>query len=269
MIDCAEADVLAAAHSVGSLDEGDTTALQEHLSSCADCRRLAAEYMTAASRLPLALEPVQPSPELRTRLMKAVYAEAAAAEAGAPGTASPATSAAVRVRPTDQLARSAGSWWQRLWVRVPAGRGFTAFAGVAAAALIALTSWTAATRQGTPAVTSSQPVAVAIRASALAPQAKGELLVDRATQQAVLTVTGLPGPSHVSGGASVYEVWLLPASGPPVPGAFLTQAPDGTWDALIRANVSTYASVATTVEPVGGSSVPTGPEILQAPISHA
>ena len=255
MIGCADAEVLAAALSVGSLDQSDTSTLRGHLSSCAGCRRLAAEYMAAASRLPLALEPVQPSPELRTRLMKAVYAEAAASE--------------VRTPASVPLAKTITSWWRQVWTLLPAGRGFTAFAGVAAVALIALSSWTVVSRQGKPAAPAQQSLAVAVKATSLAPGAKGELRLDRSTEQAVLTVTGLPSPTHVSGGASVYEVWLLPASGPPVPGAFLTQAPDGTWDALIRGDMSNYASVAATVEPAGGSSVPTGPEVLQAPVSHA
>jgi anti-sigma-K factor RskA len=254
VISCQDADVLAAALSVGSLDQADDAALQQHLSSCADCRRLAAEYMAAASRLPLALELMQPSPQLRTRLMKAVYAEAAAQ-----GRAEPAAAASL----------TPASWWRRAWLHLPAGRGFTVLAGAAAAAVIAVTSWTVATRPGAPAPSGSQTVAVAITAMPLAPQAHGQLVLDRANHQAVLTVTGLPGPTRVSGGDSVYEVWLLPASGPPVAGAFLTKAPDGTWDALIRGDMTGYASVAATVEPAGGSSVPTGPEVLQASIARA
>lgn len=255
MISCQDADVLAAALSVGSLDQSDDAALQQHLGACADCRRLAAEYMAAASSLPLALEPMRPSRDLRTRLMKAVYAEAAATQA----------QTAAGTRP----AAPALSWWRRLWMGVPSGRGFTLLGGAAAAAVIAVSSWAVVSRQGTPAPAPAHSVAVAITAMPLAAQAHGQLVLDRANHQAVLTVTGLPGPTGVSGGDSVYEVWLLPTSGPPVPGAFLTKAPDGTWDAVIRGDMAGYASIAATVEPAGGSSVPTGPEVLQAPIARA
>ncbi|HEY8675456.1 MAG TPA: hypothetical protein VIO13_05760, partial [Candidatus Dormibacteraeota bacterium] len=76
MISCQDADVLAAALAVGSIDVEDQSPLQLHLGECAECRRGAGEYLAAAARLPLALEPLQPSPELRGRLMRAVYAEA-------------------------------------------------------------------------------------------------------------------------------------------------------------------------------------------------
>ena len=255
MIGCQEADVLAAALSVGSLDQSDDVALEQHLGTCADCRRLAAEYMAAASSLPLALEPVQPSRELRSRLMKAVYAEAAAAQ--------PQPVAKPRATATT------ASWFRRLWLGVPSGRGFTALGAAAAVAVIAVSSWAVVSRQGAPAPPPSQTVAVAITAMQLAPKAHGQLVLDRANHQAVLTVTGLPGPSRVSGGDSVYEVWLMPPSGPPVPGAFLTKAPDGTWEALLRGDMSAYASIAATVEPSGGSSVPTGAEVLEAPIARS
>jgi anti-sigma-K factor RskA len=246
VISCQDADVLAAALSVGSIDRADETTLHQHLASCADCRRLAGEYMAAASRLPLALEPRQPPPELRSRLMKAVYAEAATAA---------------------ELARAAepASSWRRAWSRVPAGRGFTVFAGAAGAALIAVGAWALGDRQSSPPASAS----VAVNAMAAAPHAHGQLVMDRADQEAVLTVTGLPGPSQVAGSGGVYEVWLIPAGGSPVAAAFLSQAPDGTWTAAIRGDVSAFAMMAATVEPPGGSRAPTGPEVLEASLTGA
>ncbi|HEX4754846.1 MAG TPA: anti-sigma factor [Candidatus Dormibacteraeota bacterium] len=246
MISCQDADVLAAALSVGSIDRTDDATLQLHLASCADCRRLAAEYMEAAARLPLALEPLQPSPELRSRLMKAVYAEAAAA--------------------ADQAsAGEQGPWWRRVWARVPAGRGFTVLAGAAAVAVVAVSAWALAGRQ--PSLQRSASVAVG--GMPAAPGAHGQLVMDRADGQAVLTVTGLPGPPQVAGGSGVYEVWLIPAGGSPVPAAFLTRAPDGTWTAAIHGDVGSYATLAATAEPPGGSSAPTGPRVLEASLTGA
>jgi anti-sigma-K factor RskA len=244
VISCQDADVLAAALSVGSIDRADDATLQLHLASCSACRRLAAEYMEAAARLPLALEPLQPSPELRSRLMKAVYAEAAAA--------------------ADQArAVAPGPWWHRVWARVPAGRGFTVLAGAAAVAVVAVFAWGLAGRQPSP----QRSASVAVNGMAAAPHAHGQLVMDRADGEVVLTVTGLPGPSQVAGGSGVYEVWLIPAGGSPVAAAFLTRAPDGTWTAAIHGDVSAYATVAATAEPTGGSSAPTGPMVLQASLT--
>jgi anti-sigma-K factor RskA len=244
VISCQDADVLAAALSVGSIDRTDDAALQLHLASCADCRRLAAEYMEAAARLPLALEPLQPSPELRSRLMKAVYAEAAAAAEQAGAVA-------------------AGPWWHRVWARVPAGRGFTVLAGAAAVAVVAVFAWALAGRQPS----TQRSASVAVNGMAAAPHAHGQLVMDWADGEAVLTVTGLPGPPQVAAGSGVYEVWLIPAGGSPVAAAFLTRAPDGTWTAAIHGDVSSYATMAATAEPPGGSSAPTGPKVLQASLT--
>jgi anti-sigma-K factor RskA len=240
VISCQDADVLAAALSVGSIDGADHAALQSHVGSCADCRRVASEYMAAAARLPLALEPLQPSPELRTRLMKAVYAEAAA-----------------DARPQ--------AWWRRAWTRVPVGRGFTALAAAAAVAVLALSTWGLVRGQNPLPVT--RTVALTIMPAA---HAHGQLVYDRGGSQAVLTVTGLPGPATAAGRAgAVYEVWLIPSSGAPVPAAFLNQGPDGTWTAALHADMSSYAMVAATIEPLGGSRAPTGIEVLHASLTGA
>ena len=117
--------------------------------------------------------------------MKAVYAEAAAAaeQAGA-------------VAP--------GRWWRRVWARVPAGRGFTMLAAAAAVAAVAVFAWGLAGRSSP-----QRSASVAVNGMAAAPHVHGELVMDRADREAVLTVTGLPGPSQVAGGSGVYEVWLI------------------------------------------------------------
>lgn len=246
MISCRDADVLAAALSVGSIDTADELKLQRHLADCADCRRLAGEYMAAASRLPLALEPLQPSKELRARLMKAVYAESAA---------------------DDQRAESADriSWWRQAWSRVPVNRGFTVLAAAAGAAVIGFGSWIVGGRQGsTPASRT-----IAVTGMQAAPHASGQLILERTDNEAVLTATGLPGPAQVAGGSAVYEVWLIRADHTAVAAAFLSQAPDGSWSAAMHGDMSAYSTVAATVEPAGGSVAPTGPEVLQAGLTGA
>ncbi|MEO8898208.1 MAG: anti-sigma factor [Candidatus Dormibacter sp.] len=242
MISCQDADVLAAALSVGSIDAGDEATLQEHLTSCADCRRIAGDYLAAAARLPLALEPMQPSPELRGRLMRAVYAEAEQA--------------------SRRRAAARTTWWRRLWATIPTARGFTLAGAVAIVAAIAVSSWTVV-RQPAPTA-----VAVPLTATVSAPSAHGQVVYDRGGSQAVVTVTGLPAPSSITAGGAVYEVWLIPTSGVPVGAAFLSRQPDGTWSAAVNHDISGYSAIAATVEPVAGSRSPTGPRVLQAPLGN-
>ncbi len=238
MISCHDADVLAAALSVGSLDTGEERGLQQHLSRCVDCRRLASEYMEAAARLPLALTPQQPSPELRGRLMRAVYAEASRS-------------------PRQEQTAVPASWWQRLWAGIPAARALTTAGAFAAVALIAVTSWTLTRPHG-----GSPTVSVALVASQAAPNAHGQLVIVPSARAAVLTVSGLPSPSAPAGAKNVYEVWLLRPSGAAEAAAYLSQAPDGTWTAAMHGDMSGYASVAATVEPAGGSLAPTGTKLF-------
>jgi anti-sigma-K factor RskA len=242
VISCQDADILAAELSVGSIDADDEATLQRHLSTCADCRRAAGEYLATAARLPLALEPLQPSPELRGRLMRAVYAEAE--HAGR-------RSASARTTP----------WWLRLWNAIPRSRGFTVLAAAAVVVAIAATSWTVINSQDT-------QVAVPLAATALTPTAHGQLVYDRGGSGGVLTVTGLPPPSTVATGGGVYEVWLVPPAGAPVPAAYLSQQPDGTWSAAVNGNISSYSAVAATVEPAGGSRTPSAVRVFQAALNN-
>lgn len=244
MISCQDADVLAAALAVGSIDVEDQSPLQQHLGECAECHRGAGEYLAAAARLPLALEPLQPSPELRGRLMRAVYAEAE--EAGR------------RVTAAETTPRR-----RRLWTGLPAARGFAVLAAAAAVVLIAVTSWALINRQS-----GGPSVVVGLAATSSAPQARGQLVYDRGGSQAVLTVTGLPAPVTIAAGAGVYEVWLVRPDGAAVAAAYLSHEPDGTWGAALSGDMSTYSMVAATVEPPGGSSAPSGVRVIQATLNN-
>jgi anti-sigma-K factor RskA len=244
VITCQQADVLAAALSVGSIDANDQAALLQHLAGCAQCRRVAGEYMAAAARLPLALEPVLPSPELRGRLMHAVYAEAAQARARS-----------ARTGPS--------TWWARAWQALPASRGFTVVAAAAAIAVVVLASWGVMNRH--PSAPAS--VAVALAATQAAPHAHGVLTYDRGSTEAVLTATGLPSPGSVVAGRTVYEVWLIRSNGSAVAAAYLSHNPDGTWSAAVHGDLSAYSAVAATPEPAGGSPSPTGAKVIEGSLT--
>ncbi len=239
MISCPDADLLAAALAVGSIDSTDNAALDQHVSGCSDCRRLAGEYLEAAARLPLSLEPLRPSPDLRGRLMRAVYEETALARAQA------------------AVARPA-SRWRRVWAAIPVGRGFTLAAAVAVVAVVALSSWIAVNHQGV----SPASVSVALVSTPAAPDAHGQLVYVPSAGQASLTVTGLP-TAALAGGSRVFEVWLIRPDGTAYAAAFLTQGPDGTWSAAMHGNMAAYSAVAATVEPRGGSPGPTGAKVFE------
>lgn len=234
---CDEAEVLAAAQSVGSLDGDDVEALRGHLATCAACRAVAAEYAEAAARLPLALAPVQPPEELRRRLMRDVY-----------------SSAERRSAPSRRGIPQ--RWAARLWSLVPSHRLITV-AAVAAAVALAVLGARAAIGPANPAGAQS----VALVATATSSGAHGQLVYTPAARQGVLTVEGLT-PPRVGNAAGVYEVWLIRRDGSASAAAFLTQSPDGDWTAAVHGDMSAFISVAATVEPSGGSLVPTGAKVV-------
>ena len=241
MIECRDADVLAAAMSVGSLDNEEHGELDRHLAACADCRKVTSEYMAAAGLLALAAEPVKPSPELRTRLMRAVYAEAMQGE---------------RPRRTPLHRRLMG------WL--PQGRGFALLAGAAAGVVIGSVSVAGLTHATGPG--SSATLAVTLTGQSVAPGAHGRLDYFAGSHEAMLSVTGLASPSAGSTAGAVYEVWLIPSDGIAVPAGFLSRSPGGAWTGAVDGNVMQYRTVAATIEPAGGSQSPTGSRVIQGAI---
>jgi anti-sigma-K factor RskA len=109
---------------------------------------------------------------------------------------------------------------------------------------------------------------VPLAATALAPTAHGQLVYDRGGSGGVVTVTGLSSPSTITRGGGVYEVWLVRPDGVPVPAAYLSQQPDGTWSAAVNGNISSYSLVAATVEPAGGSRTPSAVRVFQASLNN-
>src|SRR5207302_7635531 len=99
---CDDADLLLAAYSVGALGEDELPQLRAHVVGCSRCAEEGARYVAAAELIPLSVELLTPPPELRSRIMAQVHADAA----GTPAVAGP-------------------SWWRRLWRGIPTGRGIT------------------------------------------------------------------------------------------------------------------------------------------------
>lgn len=60
------------AHALSALDAAEERALNEHLAECAECRRDLAEWEATAASLALTADPVEPSPEVRARILRSV-----------------------------------------------------------------------------------------------------------------------------------------------------------------------------------------------------
>lgn len=245
-ISCGDAETRIAAEALGSLDAQELPSLRAHLEGCATCRHTASTFASTAALLPLSVSEIEPPTRLRTRLMAQVYAEASGQ-------------------------RSRSSLLQRLWRRVPSARAFTVATALSTA--VAMGAIVVTTRSSRPPAPRSQPASMAsfsVTGTTVQPLAHGSVRYDATAQQAVLSVQGLPEPPPAPKGVlpSTYEVWLIRPNAVAVPAALLTESPDHqTWTAVIHGDISRFRSLAATLEPAGGSSSPTGTEVLNGSLT--
>jgi anti-sigma-K factor RskA len=228
---CAEIEGHLALAAVGALEPADRGDMDRHLSTCTACTQLAAANADAVALLPLALEPVAPPARLRRNLMAQVYAESV--PASGPG-------------------RFFN--WRRLVTLIPSNRALTAAGAAALAAAVALAVWS----------TRPDERSYQLFGTPTERGVSGTLSFDPSQDTAVIDVRGLPQLAATAGSAPrVYEVWLIPGAGAPLPAGFLTHQPSGgTWTAVINADIRKYQTVAATVEPYGGSPGPTGAPVI-------
>lgn len=232
---CTECEDLMALAALGALNTTEAAVVDAHLRDCQRCTETSHALVRTAAALPESLDLLEPPAELRRRIMAQVYSTA---------------SADTKRKPLRR------SWW---W-KIPQGRGITVFAGAAAAAAIAM------------AVLLLRPAGAPaeqrfpVTAAAADQSAHGELVYYASSSRAVLTVTGLTS----SAASQVYEVWLISSGGSPQPVAFLSRAPAvDTWSAVVVGDLPRYTTLATTIEPAGGTSQPTGPQVFSVDLSHA
>ena len=232
----AEAEELIALAALGVLPATEGAELDSHLHGCAQCRETARTFTRSAAVLPEALDLLAPPATLRRRLLAEVY-----------GGAVPEAKKSQRLR--------------GLWMGIPQNRGFTVLA--AAAAIAAVIIGVVAARGGGP----SAPRTFAVMATTVAPAVHGDLTFYPATASYVVSVSGLPEqPARAA--PVVFELWLIPHTGPPQAAAYLTATPDGTtWTAAAHANLLDYKAVAATGESGAGHAQPGGAQLFSVTLS--
>jgi hypothetical protein len=225
--ECAES---LGAYALGAVPEPEAALVGAHLERCARCRTELASLEPAVRLIPGSVDQVGPSPELKSRVMSVVTAEAellAAAGAGAD-----------RVPAPREPRRR---WFGRSW------RG----AGLVAAALaVGVIAGTQVLKDD------SGPQGRSIQAGVLsaAPQAKAWLRVRGARMS--LVVQGLPDPP----GDRVYQVWIQRASRTPESADALFSVRSG--EVQIPREARRGDRVMVTPEPRGGSLTPTAQPII-------
>lgn len=237
MSDHEELESSVAAWVLGAVDEAEAEAIRSHVEGCAACSEVAVRLRRVTGALPLVVEEVNPPGRLRDRVL-----------AGAAASRREPAPAAVRVRrPEPQQAPPP--------VRAATARRIPSYA-LAAVALIALLVGVIVGQVALRAPQPSPPSQVARFTLAGHQEMSGAqaTVIDLKSDGLVLVdFRGLPSP----GSGRVYEVWLIPGKGDPVPAAVFVPDSNGAKVVLVNGSLAGYAVMAVTNE--------AGPDGARAP----
>jgi anti-sigma-K factor RskA len=227
-----------AAYLLGALDETERAAFEEHLAGCPACRDEVDQQAPAAQALPRSVDPVDPPPSLRARIMAEVEREASLLAAAGPEADRPPAAARRWRRPSLRIPR-----------RVPAA--------VAAALLVV----GVAIGIGVGEMQDAPERTVAAKVNG-APGATVSLEMNG--EEGRLLARDLPAPPS----GRVYQVWLKRDGHAPEPTAALFMpSRDGAATASVPGTMEGIDQVMVTDEPDGGSPQPTGDLLAVADIS--
>jgi anti-sigma-K factor RskA len=223
------------AYVIGALPPGELEGFRAHLDECAECRRVVAELELPAAALPMGTQQLAPPPDLKRRIMAVVEAEAellAAAGAGADRPPAPAA------RPRERRLRWA---WP----------GFALAAVLLLLAGGALAGGLLSGDDGRTVVAETQ-----------SPRADVRLEIDG--NAATLVVRDMPEPP----GDRIYQVWLKrPGRDPEPTDALWSVNADGAARVAVPGSLEGVEAVLVTDEPQGGSSAPSKPPVIVAPLA--
>lgn len=227
---------------LGLLDERDTEAVERLLREDPVARRRVRELRDVVSSLALSVEPVEPSPDLKSRIMAAARADLAP-EPVAP---EPPISLAERREQRDRGLARFSPWL---------------VAAILAFALVASLAWNVELRSELDSET--EPTTYAVAGSGPAEGVVGVLVVVD-DETAVLSLAGLQTlpPDRT------YQVWLI-HDGTPVPNVLFVPNEEGIVTVTIPGELENYSTLAITVEPQTGSMAPTTDPIITSDLTQA
>jgi len=234
------AEALLGAYALGALTEAEALQVEAHLAACEQCAARAAEFQQIAKGLLHLAPEVEPPAALRARLKAALDQDAQPARRSNPagrrlGWAGALAAVALLALNSAQWVRNASLQAQLESLAAQERAGQTA--------------------QALRSYPSSQ--VVELEAEGI----RGTLVYDPGFPLAVLYIWGLEDP----GPRQAYQAWLISADGTRTSGGLL-ELPEEQGFAwlVVRANrpLQDYSGFGLTLEPAGGSPLPTGPRIL-------
>jgi anti-sigma-K factor RskA len=228
-----------AAHALSALDGADERALNEHLATCAECRRDLAEWEATAASLALSANPMEPSPRVRERILSAIKS---------PPNVLPFA------KPRANIWHSLGS--------LGSIAALILFAALTTTVVILWQQNRQLRRDNEFYQLLTEPGSRVAELSGTteAAGATAKLAYDK-TGRAILIANGLPRTPE----GKQYQLWFIVGNKPPLPGKAFS--PDNGGNSRTHDQVPETARnsavFAITLEPTGGGSTPTGAIFLR------
>jgi anti-sigma-K factor RskA len=235
------------ARALSALDAAEDRVLNEHLENCSECRKELEEWQATAAPLAMVADPVEPSPELRERILSEVRKELSTPE----------------VIPFRSTSRN-------IW------RSFGSLGAMAAVVLFTalivglVVLWRENREINEKLAVANEFVQLATTPGAKVSELKGIDLGSGATAtlaydktgHAILIANKLPSVPQ----GKAYQLWFIVGKNPPMPGK--TFSPDSGGKGVLKEQMPKEAVdsaiFAITLEPERGSIVPTSPIYLRS-----
>lgn len=278
--DCEDYQELLTAKALTALDAEASRSLDAHLRNCANCRLEMGQWEETAAFLALDAAPLEPSPELRDRILASVRAESRSARLtrnGAEATPDP------NVVPRDSNVLAFQPPSRNVWASLGSFGAIAAILVFAALIISLVTLWqqnratqsevarlSAELRETKARVdyehavvqllTSPDTHTAKLTGTEVAPTAHATLAYDK-DGHAMLMAEGLPAAPA----GKAYQLWYI-TGGKPMPGKMLATDPGG--NAMLKDQIPAAARggavFAVTLEPEGGMPAPTGAIYLRS-----
>lgn len=235
------------AHALSALDAADERALSEHLEECPECRRELADWEATAASLALSAKPMEPSPQLREKLLTQIRFEKSGSE-------NPGSNVIPFDRPKRNLWNSLGSLGSIAAVIL--------FAALIVSVVVLWQQNRALRQQNEFFQLLTAPGARMAELSGTA-EATGAtaMLAYDSSGRAMLIAQGLPRAPE----GKQYQLWFIVGNNP-LPGK--TFSTDSSGRTMMKDEVPEAARnsaiFAVTLEPAGGVQTPTGSILLRS-----
>lgn len=228
-MNCRDVDELDAAFALGALEADERRAVLDHLATCPEPHATIRELAGAGGVLAAGLTPVEPSRDLRARLMTTIAATAQEGAAPVPPVVTP------EARP------AAVSWWRR-----PAWPQAVAIGALAAVLVLAVAGGTLWSQLGER-DRALQAVADAMASGETAHRVEGDAGSGFVIETPGTGSTLVLGEVAALPSDRLYELWLIDAEGTPVSVGTFTQD-SGPVVVAVEDDLADFAIFAVTVE---------------------